>query len=84
MAGETSGGESSTTAMEQSNKNHAREVLCDCGKVAIIRQEWTDANPCRRFYRCSAGWRSVCDYFTWRDVEKPRGGKRPLCLKHEI
>ncbi|KAG7558616.1 Zinc finger GRF-type [Arabidopsis thaliana x Arabidopsis arenosa] len=44
--------------------------FCECGKEVMISQSWTDNNPGRRFYRCGAGRRSVCDYFRWRDVER--------------
>lgn len=54
---------------------------CDCGKAALVRQSWTDANPGRRFYRCGAGWKNVCNYFRWRNLEKPHGWQKIALLE---
>ncbi|CAN8318713.1 unnamed protein product [Cochlearia groenlandica] len=58
-----------------------RRVLCNCGKVAMVKQAWTDSNPGRRFYRCGEGWRGVCDFFAWYDVEKPHGWQKNALLE---
>ncbi|KAG7558553.1 Zinc finger GRF-type [Arabidopsis thaliana x Arabidopsis arenosa] len=81
MISETSGNSSSSTRMTQTTMPPDQGFLCDCGKPATIRQAWTDANPGRRFYSCGAAWRSVCDFFQWRDLEKPHGWQKTALLE---
>ncbi|CAE5962586.1 unnamed protein product [Arabidopsis arenosa] len=81
MLSETSGTSSSSAGMTRTTMPPDQRVLCDCDKPAMISQAWTDANPGRRFYRCGAAWRSVCDFFQWRDLEKPHGWQKSALLE---
>ncbi|EFH50590.1 predicted protein [Arabidopsis lyrata subsp. lyrata] len=74
-------GGSSSTVQELDNEMTAGGYECDCGTQALIFQAWTDANPGRRFYRCGAGRRSECNYFRWRDLEKPHGWQKKALLE---
>ncbi|CAL9234157.1 unnamed protein product [Arabidopsis halleri] len=68
---EMSEGGSSSTTRGKSSVLEDGGFECDCGKAALVRQSWTDANPGRRFCRCGAGWKNICNYFRWLDLEKP-------------
>ncbi|CAH8273300.1 unnamed protein product [Arabidopsis lyrata] len=80
LAAESEGG-SSFTVQDIGNEFTVGFFECDCGKQALVRQAWTDANPGRRFYRCGAGWRSECNYFRWKDIEKPHGWQYKALLE---
>ncbi|CAE5957890.1 unnamed protein product [Arabidopsis arenosa] len=77
----SSGSGSSSTVGDRSIVQREGGFLCYCGKTAVLRQAWTDANPGRRFYRCGEGYKNVCDYFRWRDVEKPYGWQKVALLE---
>ncbi|PWA62300.1 zinc finger, GRF-type [Artemisia annua] len=41
-------------------------VRCHCGRVAIVKTSWTNANPGRRFYSCPIP-DSNCRWIDWYD-----------------
>ncbi|EFH52677.1 hypothetical protein ARALYDRAFT_907208 [Arabidopsis lyrata subsp. lyrata] len=77
----SSGSGSSSTVGDRSIVQREGGFLCYCGKTAVLCQAWTDANPGRRFYGCGEGYKNVCDYFRWRDVEKPYGWQKVALLE---
>ncbi|KAG8382360.1 hypothetical protein BUALT_Bualt05G0069200 [Buddleja alternifolia] len=50
-------------------------LVCDCKRLAVVRVEWSDLDPSRRFHGCAKD-EGGCDFKLWEDP--------PMCYRSRV